>query len=277
MIDLSNDVIIHKKSKDVEYLQFRKLLEYPEIVHCYTLSTHNFDISGNDTIENNKENVLNNYKNISEELDINYNNIIRPYQTHTDVVKSIEYPISRISIFPEDLTDVDGLLTSKPNIIFSLGYADCTPLYLYDTVKKVIGGIHSGWKGTLQKIGQKAVQKMMNDYMCNPQDIICCIGPTIRKCHFEVDEDVKDLFYKEFKYTNRINDIIQKGNIVENKQKYIIDTVLINKIILQEIGLKQENIIDSQICTVCNSNIMHSYRVNGNLAGRNTAIIGIRE
>lgn len=277
MIDLSNDVIIHKKGKDVEYLQFRKLLEYPEIVHCYTLSAHNFDISGNDTIEGNKQNVLNNYKNISEELHINYNNIIRPYQTHTDVVKNIEYSINEISIFPKNLTDVDGLLTSKPNIIFSLGYADCTPLFLYDPVKKVIGDIHSGWKGTLQKIGQKAVQKMIDDYKCNPKDIICCIGPTIRKCHFEVEVEVKDLFYKEFNYTNQINDIIQKGKIIDNKQKYNIDTVLINTLILQEVGLKPENIIDSKICTACNSNIMHSYRVNGKLAGRNTAIIGIRE
>lgn len=276
-MNLTNDNIIHVKGKNADYIQFRKLLEYPEIVHCYTLSAHKFDISGNDTIADNKENVLENYKKISEELGINYNNIIRPYQTHTDVVENVEYPINRISIFPRELTDVDGLLTSKTNVVFSLGYADCTPLFLYDPVKKVIGDIHSGWKGTLQKIGQKAVRKMIDDYKCNPKDIICCIGPTIRKCHFEVDEDVKDLFYKEFSYTNRIDDIIQKGNVIDNKQKYNVDTVLINKVILQEIGLRLENIIDSKICTACNSDIMHSYRVNGKSAGRNTAIIGMKE
>lgn len=276
-MDLTNTNVIHVKGKNVDYIQFRKLLEYPKIVHCYTLSAHNFDICGNDTIENNKENVLNNYKKISEELGTNYNNIIRPYQTHTDIVESIEEPVNEISIFPKELTDVDGLLTSKGNVIFSLGYADCTPLFLYDPVKKVIGGIHSGWKGTLQKIGQKAVHKMIDDYECNPKDIICCIGPTIRKCHFEVDNDVMDLFCKEFNYTNRISDIIQKGKFIDGKQKYNIDTVLINKIILQEIGLKPENIIDSQICTVCNSDIMHSYRAKGKIAGRNTAIIGMKE
>ena len=127
---------------------------------------------------------------------------------------------------------MDGLLTNKKDIVFSLGYADCTPLFLYDPVKKVIGNIHSGWKGTLQRIGQNAVKKMIKEYNCNPKDIICCIGPTIRKCHFEVDQDVRDLFYEEFKNYSQIHDIIQKKDV-----KYYIDTVRLNKLMLQEIRI----------------------------------------
>ncbi len=116
---------------------------------------------------------------------------------------------------------------------------------------------------------------MIDTYRCNPKDIICCIGPSIRKCHFKAQNDVWEMFYNEFLYTKRINDIISNGNT--GNSKYYIDTVLINKIILQEAGLKEENIIDSKICTVCNSDIMHSYRVYKELAGRNTAIIGMEE
>lgn len=271
MLDLSNENVIHKKSKEVEYLQFRKLLEYPELVHCYTLSTNEFDVAGNDTMQSRKEIVLGNYKKLAKVLGINYNHIIRPYQTHTDVIKKVEEIPSDIQIFPKEYWEVDGLLTNKRDITFSLGYADCIPLFLYDPVKKVIGDIHSGWKGTLKKIGQKAVYKMIEEYGCNPKDIICCIGPSIRKCHFEVDEDVQTMFYNEFSYTKIINDIIKKKN-----EKYCIDTVLINKIILEEAGLKEENIIDSKICTVCNSKLMHSYRETKDLAGRNTAIIGMK-
>lgn len=270
MDSLSNDNIVYIKEKDIEYIKFKRLLEYPEIVHCYTLKSNNFDVAGNDTMNSKKGEVIENYKKLSRSLEIDFNNIIRPYQTHTDIIKTINNKKDAISIFPKELTNVDGLLTDKKDIIFSLGYADCIPLFLYDPVRKVVGNIHSGWRGTLQKIGKKAVQKMIEIYKSDPKDIICCIGPSIRKCHFEVDEDVKELFYKEFSYTNRIDEIIQKN------EKYNIDTVLINKIILEKIGLKKENIIDSNICSVCNSNLFHSYRADGKVAGRNTAIIGRR-
>lgn len=271
MVDLSNENIIHVKNKDVEYLQFRKLLEYKELVHCYTLK--DIDVAGNDDMDDKKENVLKNYKKIAECLGVDYNSIIRPYQTHTDVVKSVDNKYDTIQIFPKEFWNVDGLVTNKTNITFSLSYADCIPLFFYDPVKKVIGNVHSGWKGTLQKIGQKAVYKMKDAYNCNPKDIICCIGPSIRKCDFEVEEDVKQQFYNEFNYTNRIDYIIIKK---DSSNKYYIDTVLINEIILEEAGLKPENIIDSKICTVCNSDYMHSYRVDKNNAGRNTAIISLR-
>lgn len=271
MNNLTNDEVIHIKKNDIEYLQFRKLLEYPELVHCYTLSANNFDVAGNDTMENKKEIVLNNYRKLARTLEVDYNHIIRPYQTHTNVVKRVDEIPNKIQIFHKKYWEVDGLITDKKDITFSLGYADCTPLFLYDPVKKVIGDIHSGWKGTLQKIGKIAVLKMIEEYGCNPRDIICCIGPTIGKCHFEVDVDVQELFYNEFSNLDNMDDIITKKD-----SKYYIDTVLINKIILKEAGLKDENIIDSKICTVCNSEYMHSYRVDKELAGRNTAIIGLK-
>ncbi len=270
MEDLSNENIVHIKKGRVEYLQFRKLLEYKELVHCFTLSKYNFDVGSNDTYKERDSEFIKSYKDLSIELGLDYNKIIRPYQTHTDVVKSVNNQTNEISIFPEELNNVDGLLTNRKDIIFSLGFADCTPLFLYDPIKKVVGNIHSGWKGTLQKIGQKAVKEMIDTYGCKSNDIICCIGPTIRKCHFEVDTDVYELFYEQFKEYIKMYDIIKKVN-----EKYYIDTVALNKLMLQEIGLKKENIIDSKICTVCSQNLLHSYRAKGKLAGRSTAITAI--
>ena len=66
-------------------------------------------------------------------------------------------------------------------------------------VKKAIANTHSGWKGTIQRIAVKTVEKMIKEFECNPKDIICCICPSIRKCHFEVEKDVKDMFENEFK------------------------------------------------------------------------------
>ena len=176
-------------------------------------------------------------------------------------------------MFNEKFIDTDALTTNKKDKILSLTFADCTPIYLFDKNKKVIENIHSGWKGTVKKISKKAVAFMKEKYNSNSEDIICVIGPTIRKCHFEVKQDVRDIFYNEFNYIQNIDDIIKYN---EQTKSYFIDTVAINKNLLQEEGILKENIIDSKVCTYCNSNIIHSYRKEGKESGRNTAIICLK-
>ena len=117
---------------------------------------------------------------------------------------------------------------------------------------------------------------MIQEYGSNPKDIICCICSCIKQCCFEVEEDVKDLFEKEYSKLENIEKIIRKGNIIEEKQKYNIDTTEINKQLLIKVGIKDENIIDSEICTKCHSNYFHSYRADKELSGRNAAIICVR-
>ena len=188
MKDLSNENIVHIKKDGVEYIQFRRLLEYPEIQHCYTLRNDNLDFKINGNIQ-----VLEtSYEKICDALKIDKKKIVKPIQTHTDIVEVVTNTSKQFK-------EVDGLITNKDDITLSTSSADCTSLLLYDPIKKVIGSIHSGWRGTLQRIGQKAVKKMIDEFGCNPEDIICCICPHIRKCHFEVENDVKEIFEKEFK------------------------------------------------------------------------------
>lgn len=278
MQDLSNEYIIHIKKENIEYIQFKRLLEYPNLIHAFTLKKYGIDFGSNSNFEKEKTKYINNYKILAENLRINYKKIFRPLQTHTDVIKNVEEKdLTENFEFKEEFKDVDGVITKQKDLYLSLLYADCTPIIFYDPVKKIVANTHSGWKGTLQKIGQKTVKKMKEEYGCNPKDIICCIGPCIRKCHFQVEDDVKELFYKEFEYTKRINEIIQKDIIIDGKQKYKIDTTLINTIILEEEGILKENIIDSGICTVCNGDLIHSFRADKEKSGRNTMIIGIKE
>ena len=267
MKDLSNENIIHIKNGNIEYLQFRRLLEYKnKIEHCFTLK--NLDFYSNNNFYENKDKLYKNYEKICKIINLNSNNVVRPLQTHTNCVKNI---YNEIGILPKGLENIDGLITNQKNKILSVIFADCTPIFLYDPVKNVIGNIHSGWKGTASKIGKVAIKKMIEEYGCSPKDIIACIGPTIRKCHFEVDEDVKKIFETAFK----TSEIIHKGEIKEGKQKYFVDTVLANIIMMKELGLKSQNIIDSKICSVCENNFIHSYRVEGQSAGRCTSLISL--
>ena len=111
---------------------------------------------------------------------------------------------------------------------------------------------------------------MVQEYGCNTKDIISCMSPSIGKDHFEVDEDVYNLFFEEFKNLPHLENIFEKKN-----NKWNIDTIQINREILKALGLKEENIIDSGICSVCNREIIHSYRAHGKNAGRATQIISI--
>ena len=282
-MDLSNENVIHVKKNGIEYLQFRRLLEYKDkIKHAYTLGINNdFRTLTPDKKELPKERYeknINTYKKFFEEVNDDYTKIIKPAQDHTDEIKIVKN--KRYKDRPEfetsDYSKTDGLITNKKDIILETTNADCILLLFYDPVKEVIANTHSGWKGTIQRISVKTVEKMKNEFGCNPEDIICCICPSIRKCHFEVDRDVKEMFENEYKdlKNDQLCDIIQEK--IPN-EKWNIDTVLINKIILQKVGLKEENIVDSGICSVCHSDLIHSFRVEKQGYGLNAAFIMIEK
>lgn len=255
-----NNNIVIKNEKGIKYLQFKKLLEYG-IKHAYTLSVEGVDFSFKTSAHDNS------YKMLADALDIEVNNIVEPVQTHTDEVRILEEVTSS-----DALQDVDGLITNKKNIAITSKNADCILFFFYDPKNKVIANVHSGWKGTFKRIAIKTVQKMINEFGSNPEDILCFISPSIRKCHFEVDGDVKEMCENIFSELS-LDKIISKGEIKENKQKYMIDTVLINKEGLLNLGLKEENIIDSGICSVCHKDEVHSARAEGDGFKRETAII----
>ena len=259
-------------------MQFNKLLEYSDIInHAYSLGIDsNFRTAKANKQKISKEeydNAIKNYKELCDSINSNYINIVKTNQDHTDKIKVVNKKILKNNpdFNLKEYEKTDGLITDKKNIILSTTNADCILLLLFDPIKKIIANVHSGWRGTLQRISVKTVEKMIKEYDCNPKDIICCICPSIRKCHFEVDKDVKDLFYDEFKNLENIKMIIEKKG-----EKWHIDTVLINKEILKEIGLNEKNIIDSEICSVCNSDIIHSYRKEKEKYGLATALIEIK-
>ena len=262
---MNDDIVLKMDSDGTEILQFKRLLDFPNLKHGYTLRKNGINIYA----KNNEQDMIESYKKVAKMLNFDYKNIVKPHQTHTDKIEIVNSA-------NEKFDEVDGLITNKKNIFLCTTSADCISLMFYDPSKKFIANVHSGWRGTLKQIGRKAVEKMISVYSSNPRDIICCIGPCIKKCHFEVDEDVMSKFQNEFEYTGRITEIIAKGRKVEEKQKYNIDTTLINKLILQEAGLLPENIIDSDICTVCHSDSFHSYRADKEESGRNGAFIGMK-
>lgn len=277
MEDLSNENVIHLKEDNFEFLQFKRLLEYSNLItHGYSIGLEvNFRTNRYNGIltEEEKNIAQKSYEKMAASIKIDENSFVKPNQNHTKEVKCVEVKINENApdFNTREYENTDGLITDKKGLNLVTTNADCILLLFFDPVKKVIANIHSGWKGTLQRISVVAVNKMIQNYGCNPEDIICCMCPSIRKCHFEVDEEVKNLFWNEFKELEEINQIIE-----ENNGKWNIDTVLINRIILKRSGLKEENIIDSGICSVCQADKMHSFRVEKETYGLEAAVIGLK-
>ena len=190
-MDLSNDNVIHIKKNGIEYLQFRKLLEYGDLInHAYSLGIdRNYR-----TAKVNKEKLdaktyertIEDYKELCNSIGSNLEHLVKPNQNHTKEVKIVEEKvnINEPDFNLEKYNNTDGLVTNKKDLLLVTTNADCILLLFFDPIKKVIANVHSGWKGTIQRICVETVKKMKNEYGCAPNDIICCICPIIRKCHF---------------------------------------------------------------------------------------------
>lgn len=147
----------------------------------------------------------------------------------------------------------DGLITNKSNIALVTKSKDCNSIFIIDTKNKILGNIHSGWKGTLHSIITIAINQMKEKYNSASKDIKIVFNPSIRECCFEVDNDVYDLFIKKYKDKSYYQKV---GN------KYLINLVKIIKDDAKKLGIKEENIIDNNICTLCNRKLFNSHRNN---------------
>lgn len=164
------------------------------------------------------------------------------------------------------MTGMDGLMTDESGICLVTSYADCVPLFFYDPVKRVIAASHSGWKGTVGRIGKKTVEKMQEVYDSDPNDIFAAIGPSICRECYEISEDVAIKFREEFPNDWYRQFMKEKGN-----GKYQLDLWKTNELILLDAGINSDHLDITDVCTCCNPNLLFSHRASrgkrGNLAG----------
>lgn len=184
-----------------------------------------------------------------------------PKQVHGDHIEIIEQRPYR----PVELEDTDGLITNLRGVLLTTLHADCIPVYLFDYMRNVVGLVHAGWKGTAKGIAAKAVYMMNREYGCDPENIMAFIGPGISKCCFETGDDVYEAFDKgsySFDIFEEKWDFID--DFAEKKgDKYYIDLKGINKKMLMDIGIPEENIEISEHCTCCEPEMFDSYRREG--------------
>ncbi len=216
--------------------------------------------------------VLENYRRVAQALGMSIDHIVTSDQTHTTNVRPVgKEDLGKGITRPRDYKDVDGMITDQPGVLLATFYADCVPLYFVDPVHKAIGLSHSGWRGTVGRMGQATVEAMERSFGSQPKDLLCAIGPSICQDCYEVSRDVAEAFI--FAFPTHEKEILQAGAL----GKYQLDLWKANEIVLTEAGVLKEHIDLAGLCTCCNSSILFSHRASKGKRGNLGAFLMLTE
>jgi len=211
-------------------------------------------------------------------------------QIHSDIVHLVG-----AAKFPqgENAPKGDALITREPGVLLTTQTADCVPILLADTKQRAVAAIHSGWRGTAQRIAEKTLGRMQMEFGTRAQDVIAALGPGIGGCCYEVGHEVVKEFTAKFPnardwFTGPI-DALENGDNDPNWLPWLtmrppghappaprthLDLVAANRGILEGAGIASKNIFSSGFCTACRTDLFFSHR-REQTTGRLMAAIGI--
>lgn len=283
----------------LEYLTFPSLEKTGLVRHLVTtrlggvskgeFSSMNLSFTRGDR----EEDVRENYRRISLVLDCPAENMVASQQTHTVNIRHITGADRGKGITrPLDYSDVDGLMTDVPGIALVSYYADCVPLLFVDPVHQAIGSAHSGWRGTVSRMGQCMVSAMGQAFGSKPEDLQAAVGPSICQACYEVSEEVAEQFFALDEESEELRaELAERGayracpagglpRVVEPGRqpgKYQLDLWLANYLILRQAGIPSEQIAVTDICTNHNSSYLFSHRASGGRRGNLAAFLMLVE
>lgn len=234
-------------------------IESSEIMYSSSLLTKHGLVNGiagseyNFRYQKAGEKVVSDVEKLTEELQVTPKEIYTGQQTHSTNIAYVDGENGEEFVFGKTFKNTDGLITDQSNIALLIKFADCTPVVLYDPIKKVQASVHSGWRGTVQKISSHAVEKMTKEFGCERHNILAYLGPSIDQTNYEVGPEVyeafdgfeaRDLFFEP------------KG------EKYHLSMLDANLVILKEAGIKEEN-IEVERASTFKEKSLHSARKEG--------------
>lgn len=197
--------------------------------------------------------------------------VIQGHQVHGSKVAVI----SRPGMTREELEGYDAFITNLPGVAIGVRTADCVPILIHDPQKQVIAAVHSGWKGTVQKIAMKTIGILETKYKSRPEDLVAVIGPSIGPDSFQVGEEVAGMFKQAGFPMSLIWSFQGPGDGSPMSGGHHIDLWLANKWILQESGVREKTISISGIDTYSDPSFF-SARREGIECGRNINAIMLK-
>lgn len=187
-----------------------------------------------------------------------------PVQKHTDTVLVLEADLSpKIA---------DAVVTNRKDLLIGIQVADCVPILLYDPVRRVVGAVHAGWRGTAAGILRNTVRVFTDRFSSDARDLLLAIGPSIKSCCYEVDPDVAQAVAS----ASGTAEAEHRAYIRKKGAKYHVDLPLANRGQALAAGLKDEHIWIAPDCTFCNPSKYCSYRYAKGTTCRQGGFIGLR-
>jgi YfiH family protein len=181
-------------------------------------------------------------------------------QLHSDI-------IHRIEKIPGKQLGGDALVTGKPGFLLVIKTADCLPVLIVDERKRIVAAAHCGWRSTAARILVKLIGRMRRDFGSVPRDLIAAFGPCIGAECYEVREDVRDRF-KAAGFSSEIFD----GD-PDRPGRHSLNLRKINIRLLEDEGLRKENIFSVDLCTSCDDRFI-SFRQSGDRDRRMLNFVG---
>lgn len=220
-----------------------------------------------------KEAVDENFRRIAEIFDTTPDKIVCSKQTHTTNVRLVTgRDCGKGVVRPLDYDNVDGLITNEPGILLCTSYADCVPLYFVDTRNRAIGLGHSGWRGTVNRMGEVMLEAMKDAYGTKPEDVLAAIGPSICQDCYEVGQEVAASFKENF--SKDWESFLKDG---KSAGKYQMNLWEANRRILLNAGIPENHIAVTDLCTCCNSDYLFSHRASQGKRGNLAAFMELRK
>lgn len=218
------------------------------------------------------EDVRENFRIFARTLGCDVNEFVLTDQVHSTKIRRVgKDDCGEAFLEKRSIRETDGLVTDEPGVVLMTFFADCVPLMFYDPVRQAVGNAHSGWRGTVQRMGQKMVECMAREFGSKPEDIRAVVGPSICRGCYEVNGEVTEQFDRAFSPKYRDELYTEKPN-----GHFQLDLWAANRIILEEAGLKPEHISVSGLCTYENPELLFSHRFTNGRRGNLSAALGLR-
>ncbi len=267
-----------REAGGVPFFSFPSLAESGLVAHGFStrlggasrgdFATMNFSFTRGDR----PEDVRENFRRMAGALEVSPERMVLSWQTHTTNVRRVTEADAGKGIFCDrDYRDVDGLITDVPGLTLVTLYADCIPLFFLDPVRRAIGLSHSGWRGTVSRMGAATIRAMKEAFGSRPEDLIACIGPGICGECYEVGPEVAQAFQAAFQKKDHAR-ILRPGT----GGKWYLNLHQANRIILEESGIRPQHLSVADLCTCCNPDLFFSHRKHGERRGNLGAFLCLR-
>jgi polyphenol oxidase len=184
-------------------------------------------------------------------------------QVHGTDALVVDRPLSKTDQFTGGW---DALVTDQPGVTVAVRTADCVPVLVHDSRRRVVAAIHAGWRGAIAGVVTKTITLMATRFGSIRSDLRVSIGPSAGACCYEVDDPVLDqlrMGLAEWEFAVR--------DYQGHKARLDLKALIRRQVEAEGVPIPFVSAVN--LCTICHDQLFYSYRREGRVNG--TMVSGI--